>query len=609
MARIVILGVVSMITGRTLGFVGMVALVAGCTGTVETSDVPPAATGATGGSAPSTGGAGGSTGGAAVEAGGSSATGGMTTGGTGAAPATGGAGGMPGAGGTTDMPLPDPEGNLPYAPPAAGQEALPARTWKLTHAQYRKTVQALLGVSVDTADLEPDLDNGVYPNMSSSHFVRVPLATGYYQKAASVASGLTAAQLGALVPGGEVAVASKATFLASILEKAFRRPPTAEELTAYGGIFDLGASEGDAALGFRAVVRALLTSPNFLYRTEIGADPNATDFTLTGHEVASLLSYSLLDAPPPAALLAAASAGSLTAPATLATEVSALLSTPEATAQLAAFMSAWLQVYLFDMEEVNKDETRFPTFLSIKQAMKDEAISYLAAQGGPASNIPALLTTPLAMPEGPLGEFYRSEPSGAAGGTRTGVLALGALLSVRAKPTSSSPTLRGKFVRDRFLCQSIHLPEDAVPDISETQAVAMPKTTRELYELHASMPACAGCHTLLDQVGFAFEDLDAAGRFRTMENGVPIDTSGALTETDVNTPLANHTDLANALARSEWTRECVATQAFRFYFGQVESSRGVPPVQAARTAIGAGTFRDMVQAVMTSPSTYHRVRN
>jgi hypothetical protein len=73
--------------------------------------------------------------------------------------------------------------------------------------------------------------------------------------------------------------------------------------------------------------------------------------------------------------------------------------------------------------------------------------------------------------------------------------------------------------------------------------------------------------------------------------------------------LANHTDLANALAESEWTRECVATQAFRFYFGQVESSRGIPPVQAARVAVGAGTFRDMVQAVMSSPSTYHRVRN
>jgi hypothetical protein len=526
-------------------------------------------------------------------------TGGTTAAGTGGSLATGG---------TNGVPEPTPEGDLPYAPPAAGPEALRARTWKLTHAQYEKTIQTLLGVTVDTSDLEPDLDNGVYPNMSGSHFVRVPLATGYFRKAEAISNGLTNAELTALVPGGALTIASKAAFLTSIIEKAFRRPATTDEITAYGGLFDLAAAV-DPVLGFRAVIRGLLTSPSFLYRTEVGTDAAVTDFTLTGYEVASLLSYSLLDGPPTASLLAAAAGNELTQSATLAGHVQTLMTSPEATAQLASFMSAWLQVYLFDTEEVNKDETRFPTFLSIKQAMKDETVSYLAEYGGPDSNIPALLTTPLPMPAGPLGAFYTSEPSGSAGGVRTGVLALGALLSVRAKPTQSSPTLRGKFVRDRFLCQSIHLPDDVVPDISETQNTAMPQTTRELFELHASDPTCAGCHSLLDSVGFTFEDLDAAGRFRTMENGVAVDTAGALLETDVNGPLESHTDLANALARSEWTRECVATQAFRFYFGEVEADRGIPPVQAARLAVGAGTFRDMVTAVMGSPSTFHRVRN
>jgi hypothetical protein len=586
-------------TGRTVGWAAAVALLAGCTGTVASSDAP-APDGA--GAAPIPGGGSSNAGAGAV-----SGVGGSTRDGKTPAKSSGGSG--TGTGGAAGANAPDPGGELPYEPPEAGREALPARTWKLTHVQYRKTVQALLGVTVDTSDLEPDLDNGVYPNMSRSHFVRVPLATGYSRKAAAVAESLTTAELRALVPGGELAIASKATFLSALLEKAFRRPPDSDELTAYGGIFDLGATGGDTALAFRAVVRAVLTSPNFLYRTEIGSDPTARDFPLTDHEVASLLSYSLLDAPPPAALLAAAKGRNLTTDTTLATEVDQLLATREATAQLASFMSAWLQLYLFDSEDVNKDERRFPTFLAVKQAMKDEALSFLAAHGGPGSNLSALLTTPLDLSAGALGEFYSSEPSGSAGGTRTGVLSLGALLSIRAKPTASSPTLRGKFVRDRFLCQSIHLPDDAVPDLGETQAVAMPKTTRELYELHAGMPSCAGCHHLLDQVGFSFEDFDAAGRFRTLENGAPIDTSGNLLETDVNGPIANHTDLANALARSEWTRECVATQAFRFYFGQLESSRGVPPVQAARVAASAGSFRDMVLAVMSSPSTYRRVRN
>jgi hypothetical protein len=165
------------------------------------------------------------------------------------------------------------------------------------------------------------------------------------------------------------------------------------------------------------------------------------------------------------------------------------------------------------------------------------------------------------------------------------------------------------FVRERFMCQAIHLPPDQPPDITETQVRENPKTTRELYELHASQPSCAGCHALLDPVGFNFEDLDAAGRLRITENGYPVDTTGALVDSDVNGMMPNRGALAQALARSEWVRECVAIQAFRFYFGQVETTRGAPAVQAGRLALGAGTFRDLVTATMTSPSTILRVRN
>src|SRR5688500_4803483 len=126
-------------TDRTVGWAGLAAFLAGCTGTVASSD-PTAGHGAQAGSIAALGGAGGSS------TGGSEQT-------------EGGSGADLGAGGTPDAPTPDPGSALPYEPPRAGQEALPARTWKLTHAQYRKTVEALLGVSVDTADLEPDLDN------------------------------------------------------------------------------------------------------------------------------------------------------------------------------------------------------------------------------------------------------------------------------------------------------------------------------------------------------------------------------------------------------------------------------------------------------------------
>jgi hypothetical protein len=533
--------------------------------------------------------------------------GGASTAGAGGRASQGGQANQAGSGGS-GMPLPNADGSLPYAAPEPGPEALRARTWKLSHAEYAKSVRAFLGVVPDIEALESELDNGVYPNMSGSGIVRVPLATDYYAQAETLTNGLSAAAVAALVPGGQATTAARDAFLASALERAFRRPPRAEELAAYSELFELGAGAGDALLGFRAVLRALVTSPNFLYRTEIGEDAAAPSFTLTQHEMASLLSYSLLGEPPSAELLAAAGRGELTNEASLAATVTDLLLLPQATAQLAKFATEWLKVHHF-ATDVEKDEARFPEFANVKQAMLDETTSFLASNAGPASTLASLLTTPVPMPAGPLGAFYASEPSGGAGGTRTGVLALGTLMSARAKPTSSSPTLRGLFVRDRFLCQSIHLPEEQPPDISETEQREQPKTTRELYELHASQPSCAGCHSLLDSVGFNFEDLDAAGRFRREENGVAIDTSGELLNTDVDGVMQNHTDLANALARSEWVRECVATQAFRFYLGVVEASRGIPPVQAARLAIGAGTFRDLVGAVLSSSTTFQRVRD
>ena len=255
-----------------------------------------------------------------------------------------------------------------------------------------------------------------------------------------------------------------------------------------------------------------------------------------------------------------------------------------------------------------KDLTRFPGFDDVRQAIYDESVSFLSQTAGPSGTLATVLTTPVPMPSGALGSFYLSDASGSAGGARTGLLALGTILSMRAKETSTSPTQRGLFVRDRLLCQEIHLPDFIPPDISETEMRENPKTTRELYEKHAASASCRSCHNLLDSVGFTFENLDAAGRFRTQENGVTVDTSGELLGTDVDGTLANHSDLAAALAKSEWVRECLAAQAFRFYFGQVEASRGIPPVQAARVAASAGTFKDLVSAVMGTVSTYHRRR-
>jgi hypothetical protein len=523
--------------------------------------------------------------------------------------------GGPGTGGSGDMPKPDAEGNLPYAAPQPAAAALPARTWRLTHVEYRKSVRDLTGVDVDTTNFEPETDGGLFSNISNVNFVRLSLAGSYYDAAAMVADTISDAQLRALAaPCGNLTATCKADFIRNTLTRAYRRPPAADEIAEAGELYDLSVPSGDAVLPFRSVVQGTLTAPFFLYRTEIGSNAAQASFQLTNHEVASLLSYSLIGQPPPASLIAAADRGELTTPASLRTNVEALLGTPEAAEPLRAFLFQWLTLTKFN-DQLFKFPDLFPGFDGVRTAMIDEANAFFTAHGAMNGTIATLLTGSMPAPAGALGTFYSSPGAGV--GTRTGWLGLGAFLSVAAHANLSSPTLRGHFVRERILCQHMTIPP-GVPVLEEIEQMgATPKSTRDLYDLHQTKAECASCHQALDWVGFTFEDFDGAGRFRTAElfrnqtAATPINTQGRLVNTDVNRPLANHTELAQALASSAWVRECAAIQAFRYAFGYGdEVPRGLPPVMAGYQALtGGGTWRDLLAAVTSSASTYERTRN
>ncbi|HKU44327.1 MAG TPA: DUF1588 domain-containing protein, partial [Polyangiales bacterium] len=401
----------------------------------------------------------------------------------------------------------------------------------------------------------------------------------------------------------------KTEFLHSAIRRAFRRPPAPEDLEAYAALYELGReNDSDGTGPFRAVIRALLTSPYFLYRTELGRDPAQPSFELTQHELASLLSFSLLDGPPPAALLEAADAGQLADSRAIARQLDLLLELPEASAAFQKFLLQWLKLHHFE-DLLDKDPVMFPTYRAVRPDMVREAEQFVSAHGNLADDLGTLLTSPV-VPSGALSEFYGSEPSAAGEvGVRTGLLGLGAVLAARSKANVTSPTLRGLFIRERLLCQHIQLPPDSVPDIVKTIVARQPRTTRETYQFHAEQPVCAGCHVQLDPLGFNFEDFDAAGRFRKLENGVPIDTHGELINSDVNAPTQQHTELALRLAASEWVRNCFVQQTYRYYFGRVEAERDVAALQAARAAFaGGGSFRALLVGLWSSPNTRQRVR-
>lgn len=533
------------------------------------------------------------------------------TGSSGQATGTGGNGSGGGTGG--GGPVVDEDGNVisrPFTEPVADPAAIPARAWLLTHEQYARAVGQVLGASVDVSAFAPELDNGEYKNYADVGLVRVDLAQDYAETAEQVTAGLTVAALQALSPTGTLDAASADAFIAAMASRAFRRPAASEDVQRFRGLFDVASGGDDATYPFRVVLRGLLTSPYFLYRTEIGARAEEANpaFQLTDHELATFASFSLTGEPPNAELLSAADRGELRDPVQLRTHVDALLASPTAGEQLKRFLTEWLEVDAF--EEATKFEETFPGFESVRAAMQAEVDAFLAQSGSVATgSLTALLTSPVPSAGPALDSFYRSDPTAAGTEQRIGLLALGTVLSHLGKPNLTSPTMRGLFVRERILCQHVQLPPDfSPPPLSETQERAQPETTRELYELHASEPVCASCHQLIDPIGFNLEGFDGAGRFRTHENGIALDTAGALVETDVDRPVTGPVELAEALAESRWAAECMARQAYRFYYGRTEPSRGVAPVIEARTAAGAVTELRPLVAALVSSSGFQRVR-
>lgn len=513
--------------------------------------------------------------------------------------------------GVTPEPAPVPGSPTPAAP------ELLARTWRLTHEQYQRAIFDLFGVEIDLANFAPETGNGKFVNFSSTAFVRQDLANNYFETAKAVAAELSSAKLGALTSCNLTAACSGA-FIGELSRQVFRRPAPADLAARYQAILDVAAAStepGALETGYRAVVAAMLNSPLFLYRTEIGAEADETNarFELTDHEVASELSFSLLGAMPPSWLAELADLGQLRDRTQLSTAVQRLLQEPGANTELARFLTEWLEVHDFD--EVTKSADVFPGFDAAKPQMQSELTAFLAARGQQSNTLSDLLVGAIPDVSPSLSAYYLSDPSApaTAPASRAGVLGLGVVLADHAKSYLTSPTLRGAFVRKRFFCQEITLPADFTPPpLSDTEVLKTARTTRELYEQHQADPMCVTCHDLTDNIGFVLEEFDGAGRVRTLDTtqgaSEPLNLAAPLTSSDVNRQMASLTDLNAALSESAMVRECLARQAYRFYFGQGETSATLPPIVQGAAAANGATLGALLSGLFTTESTYARVR-
>lgn len=501
-------------------------------------------------------------------------------------------------------------GNIGGAPDANGQQKTPICTdgarhpgaapiRRMTRFEYDNTLRDLLGDDTHpSAPFPAEEEAGGFNNNAANLVVSDDLAEKYMIAAEGI-SGRATSNVDALTGcGGNYTAGCAALFIETFGKKAFRRPLSDEERADLVTLFQTGVSQSvasalsdgvaddpkaDFTLGVRMVIEATVQSPEFMYRVE-PVDPTATAdqvVALDSYEMASRLSYFLWGSMPDDALFAAADAGALATKEQVAAQAKRMLEDPKARLAVGQFHSQWLGYER--VQGAAKDPTLFPDWSpAIAAYMQEETRQFLdhsVFDGG--GDLRTLLTAPYTYVNADLAAFYGVDAPGATSADfvrvdldpakHAGILTEGSIMSWYAHTTQTSPVHRGKLVRERFLCDTLSPPPKNfnAPDVD-------PKaTTRQRFSQHDTDPACAGCHKLMDPIGFGFENLDAVGRYRTTENGAPIDASGDLTQSDIDGTFVGANQLADKLASSAEVEKCYANQWFRWTQGRGDTTEDV----------------------------------
>lgn len=453
---------------------------------------------------------------------------------------------------------------------------------RMTRVEYNNTVRDLLGDDSSPAEaFALDEEALGFNNNAASLSTSSVLAEKYMIAAESVAQRATASMdsLVSCDPGAIGEEACALEFIADFGKRAFRRPLSETETGIFQEQFANGLQAGGFVDGIQRVIELALQSPAFLYRVEFGEAGAAAGgaVRLTNYETASRLSYMLWESMPDDALFAAADRGELSTAAQVEAQARRMLEDSRARDTVANFHMQWLD---YDrMASVTKNSDVYPSWSrDIGELMTEEIRAFLdAAVFSADGGLNALLTSPTTFVNDTLADFYGIAEPGSDQmqsvaldpAQRAGVLSLGALMAINAHEDQASPVHRGQMVREQFLCTPLPPPPPGL--VIEAPEPDPNATTRERFAQHSEDAACVGCHTLIDPIGFGFENFDGLGRFREEENGQPVDSLGELTATDVNGPFNGVVELANKLASSEQVKECYATQWFRFAYGRGET--------------------------------------
>ena len=355
--------------------------------------------------------------------------------------------------------------------------------------------------------------------------------------------------------------------LLNLARRAFRRPVTDLDVAPLLALYETGYQKGGFEAGVKWALEALLVSPEFLFRVERHPAhvETGTPYRLSDLDLASRLSFFLWSSIPDDALLDLAADGRLSDPAVLEQQVRRMLQDPRSSALTENFAGQWL--YLRNLRSVAPNGALFPTFDdNLREGFRRETELFFASQLGDDRGIVELLTADYTFLNdrlarhydipGVYGSHYRrvSYPDD----RRAGLLGHGSVLLVTSHPNRTSPVVRGKWVLENLLGSPPPPPPPDIPALGENDEGREAATVRERMEQHRANPTCAACHAKMDPLGFALENFDAVGQWRSVdrEADAPIDPSGAMPN---GTPFATPAEFRAALLTEPWRSAFIST--------------------------------------------------